>query len=357
MDLEVIDIIFTYGKFTALTPSSRNNHKPHCLQKLYEICLYLLYVVGFIASIYINYCVYQVLTTVQIVLGIVCDLNQFCYVFYILIVMMRLRRSRWLRLIKSLAAVKSAPKKIPLKVIFVASQLVYTCLASVGIYGSIEHANLDLAGLNIGEFYQNYAQFFYLVFTSILLILLLSRYEHISETLSQLIKTRSQLHSKQVVEVLKKIKNSVFTLKEGVEFFNDIFGWSILFTIFSCVSRTLIYLDVIIKHSEVLEGQDALLFYYDFCRIVISWFGVLSTIFLCDSILKKCDEILAKAYQLEGMMSSYENEEILVFIDVVQHNHPEFRAARFFSIDRSTLFSVLNSLTTFLLVLIQFKGM
>jgi gustatory receptor len=73
--------------------------------------------------------------------------------------------------------------------------------------------------------------------------------------------------------------------------------------------------------------------------------------------LKKCDEILAKAYQLEGMMSSYENEEILVFIDVVQHNHPEFRAARFFSIDRSTLFSVLNSLTTFLLVLIQFKEM
>jgi hypothetical protein len=271
MDLEVIDIIFTYGKFTALTPSSRNNHKPHCLQKLYEICLYLLYVVGFIASIYNNSCVYQVLTTVQIVLGIVCDLNQFCYVFYILIVMMRLRRSRWLRLIKSLAAVKSAPKKIPLKVIFVASQLVYICLASVGIYASIDHANVTLAGLNIGEFYQNYAQFFYVVFTSILLILLLSRYEHVTETLSQLIKTRSQLHSKQVVEVLKKIKNSVFTLKEGVEFFNDTFGWSILFTIFSCVSRTLIYLDVVIKHSEVWEGQDALLFYYDFGRIVISW--------------------------------------------------------------------------------------
>jgi gustatory receptor len=66
---------------------------------------------------------------------------------------------------------------------------------------------------------------------------------------------------------------------------------------------------------------------------------------------------LAKAYQLEGELTSDENEEIQVFIDVVQHNRPEFRAARFFSINRSTLFSVLNSLTTFLLVMIQFKEM
>jgi gustatory receptor len=66
---------------------------------------------------------------------------------------------------------------------------------------------------------------------------------------------------------------------------------------------------------------------------------------------------LAKAYQLEGELTSDENKEIQVFIDVVQHNRPEFRAARFFSINRSTLFSVLNSLTTFLLVMIQFKEM
>jgi gustatory receptor len=80
-----------------------------------------------------------------------------------------------------------------------------------------------------------------------------------------------------------------------------------------------------------------------------------SAILLCDSILKKDDEIVAQAYRLETQLSSKENEEIQVLIDVVLHNRPEFRAARFFSIDRATLFSVLNSLTTFLLVIIQFK--
>jgi hypothetical protein len=64
----------------------------------------------------------------------------------------------------------------------------------------------------------------------------------------------------------------------------------------------------------------------------------LSTILLCDYIWKKYDEILAEAYRLETMLSSYEKKEIQVFIDVVTYNRPKFKAARFFSVDRSTLF-------------------
>jgi hypothetical protein len=370
MDLEVIHTVFTFGKFAALTPSSTNNHNPDCLQKFYEICVYLLYVMGFSASIYSHYPVYKRLTFVEFMSAGLYDLNQFCYVFYILIVLMRLRRRRWFRLIKSFAAVKSAKINIPLKLIFVASQLFYYCFTIFGVYAHIEQAGLTAAASDMGEFYQFYGMFFYQVFTSILLILLLSRYQRLSETLSQLI--RNKLHSKQVVEILKMTKKSIFTLKEGVKIFNDTFGWSFLFTIFSCVSRTLIYIDVIIKHSEILLGQNMSVFYHDFCRILISWVkqftypfygvtplylqvGISSTIFLCDSIMKKCDEILWQAYRLERELTSYENKEIQVFINVVLHSRPEFRAARFFSINRSTLFTVLNSLTTFLLVIIQFK--
>jgi gustatory receptor len=272
MDLEIIDIIFTFGKFAALTPSSSTNHNPHCLQKLYEICVYLVYIVAFLAFTYVNSPEYHLLTSIQFVLAILCDLNEFLYVFYVLIVVMRLRRSRWFRLIKSLAGVQSATKNIPLKLIFVASQLAYYCLTIFGVYCYITYAGLTMAAFYIGEFYQHYAQFFYLVFTTIVLIMLLLRYERLSETLSQLIKARSsQLQSKQVVEVLKQSKNSIFALKEGVEVFNDIFGWSILFTIFSCVSRTLVYIDISIKHSEIWGSQDVLVVYQDFCRILISW--------------------------------------------------------------------------------------
>jgi hypothetical protein len=229
MDLETIDIIFTFGKFAALTPSSTNKRNPHCLQKLYEICVSLLYLLDFLAFNYVNYPEFQILTSIQFVLAVFCNLHQFCYVFYILVVMMRLRRGHWFRLIKSLSGIKPAPKQIPLKLVFVASQLVYYCLTAFGVYANIDHASLTVAALNMGAFYQNYAQFFYLVFTSILLMMVLSRYEGLSETLSKLlvIKARgSQLHATQVVEILQKKKDNVFTLKECVENFNDIFGWS-----------------------------------------------------------------------------------------------------------------------------------
>jgi hypothetical protein len=40
---------------------------------------------------------------------------------------------------------------------------------------------------------------------------------------------------------------------------------------------------------------------------------------------------------------------------MIVKNHPEFNAARFFSIDKSTLFSILYVLIIFVTVMIQFK--
>ncbi|CAH1380251.1 unnamed protein product [Tenebrio molitor] len=311
MDLEIIEAIFTVGKFTALTPSSTKNHNPHWWQKLYEVSVFIIYVVSFVLTAFGNNSVRATLTSIQFVLIILYELAQFINIFYILIVMMRVRRSLWFRLIECLDGVESGSPRIPLKLIFAMSQLIYCCLITLRMYTGLQQADFPRAILGAVTCYQQYTQFFYVVFTLILLVLLLARYEHLRETLWQVTKARSQLHSKQIVDIVRKLKNNIFTLKEGVEIFNDIFGWPILFTIVNGSSRSLIYLD--------------------------------------------CDQILDQTYTLEAVLTSHENEEIQVFIDAVLHNRPEFKAARFFSIDRSTLFSVLNSLTTFLLVMIQFK--
>ncbi|XP_068901871.1 uncharacterized protein [Tenebrio molitor] len=273
MDLEIIETIFTFGKFAALTPSSMNNHNPHCLQKLYELCVFVVYVVSFILSAFVYRTQYAILTPIQLVLAILFQLNYIFYVFYVVVLVMRLRRSNFFRLIEGLDVTKA----------------------------------------------------------------------------------RRQLHPKKMEKILKKIKFSIVALKKSVNIFNDTFGWTILFNIFSSASKTLVYIDVMIKQLDMLVTKSISLFYYDVCYILTTWIGTLSTILLCDYILKKYDEILAEAYRLETMLSSYEKKEIQVFIDVVTYNRPKFKAARFFSVDRSTLFSVLNSLTTFLLVMIQFK--
>jgi hypothetical protein len=80
-------------------------------------------------------------------------------------------------------------------------------------------------------------------------------------------------------------------------------------------------------------------------------------VFLCDSILQKHAQILLLVRKLEctSEAGTFENEKLKLLIDKVGQLRPEFTAARFFSLDKSTLFSILYSIVTFLLVIIQYK--
>jgi gustatory receptor len=68
--------------------------------------------------------------------------------------------------------------------------------------------------------------------------------------------------------------------------------------------------------------------------------------------------MLSKSYVLRGhnkMLSAKEKEELMQFSDVIQQNFPRFSAARFFNIDRSTILSILSTVVTFLIIMIQFE--
>jgi hypothetical protein len=79
-------------------------------------------------------------------------------------------------------------------------------------------------------------------------------------------------------------------------------------------------------------------------------------VFLCDSIVRKYSEIVASSYKLEA-----DNDVVVIsdhlksLIDAVGQFRPEFTAAGFFFIDKTTLFSIVNCTVTFLLVIVQLK--
>jgi hypothetical protein len=184
---------------------------------------------------------------------------------------MRLRRSNFFRLIEGLGDVQFTSQRVPLKLIFIASQLIYCCLFCFGLYVGLKRVGLAYFAMSGPGFYQNYIQIFYLVFVTILLLLLLSRYELLSQTLSDVTKARRQLHPKKMEEILKKIKFGIVALKKSVNIFNDTFGWTILFNIFSSASKTLVYIDVMIKQLDMLVTKSISLFYYDVCYILTTW--------------------------------------------------------------------------------------
>jgi gustatory receptor len=78
---------------------------------------------------------------------------------------------------------------------------------------------------------------------------------------------------------------------------------------------------------------------------------------LCDRILKEHDKLLDLAWRLKTSPSAsrpQKKKELETFTDFVECNRPEFTAARFFPIDRSTLFKILDASITFILVMLQF---
>jgi hypothetical protein len=82
----------------------------------------------------------------------------------------------------------------------------------------------------------------------------------------------------------------------------------------------------------------------------------LSNIFLCDSVTSEVNKILSVAYSLDKHSLGDGRNDLTKFIDVVKDNFPTFSAARFFDINRSTIFGIFDATITFLIVMIQFES-
>jgi hypothetical protein len=85
--------------------------------------------------------------------------------------------------------------------------------------------------------------------------------------------------------------------------------------------------------------------------------GVIANVLLCDSVVQKHAQLLVLVSELEtnyqGVSSA--KKQLNSLLNTIEHLRPNFEAARFFSVDKTILFTVSYSIVTFLLVIIQFK--
>lgn len=269
MSHQLIALFFKFGKFLSLTPSSANNENPDCLQKIYETLVFCLYTGGFIITKYYTWDNYSNLTSIQLVLVVLGLANQFFYIFYILVIVMRFKRKSWFKLIQNLGMVQDETK---LKFYYITIGVAYLIFASAlifHVYLVVVDLGWESLWIYLIQYFENYVTFFYSLFVIIILTMLLGKYKQQDVTLLQITKARNLLYSKQVVTILKKAKSNVFTLKESTDTFNDIFGWIILCNIFDGSAKTLIYIDMIIKKD--VSRQNRSFFLNDNLWLVIIW--------------------------------------------------------------------------------------
>ncbi|CAH1380501.1 unnamed protein product, partial [Tenebrio molitor] len=140
---------------------------------------------------------------------------------------------------------------------------------------------------------------------------------------------------------------------ETVDIFNDVFGWSILLNILHGSLQMVIYLD------DALAGNAAMSLDWmisDVSIILLYCTGTVVTILLCDSVLYETEHILTVTYKLEKYLPDENKEQLHAFINTLTDNFPQFSAARFFVIDKSTILKIFNAVLTFFIIIIQFEN-
>lgn len=78
-------------------------------------------------------------------------------------------------------------------------------------------------------------------------------------------------------------------------------------------------------------------------------------ILLCDLVLEEVKTTVLLAYKIRQFAISKERKEISEFINCVFDNYPQFTAAGFFSINKTTIFHMMGTVTTFFIIIIQFN--
>ncbi|RZC42336.1 7tm 7 domain containing protein [Asbolus verrucosus] len=335
----MLDCLFKIGRILALTPSTVNHTTPSLFRKAYQFLIFTIYTACLILTkIYIKEYYMRYMSPYKVLL-ICLNINYYVYNFYVLVIVMVTKRQLWMRLLVNLKNIDCQIKQGSFKLILILAHVAFFIVTSAGIYLYLIVFGLTYTELNIIDCFENYSLFFYVICTCITLYLILSRYKH-----------QILLLQKKRINI-KQIKRNMLTLKESVNNFNDIFGWIILLNIFYCAIKCLIFIDIMIKSREA--GRSHFLRLYCVGIVLLNGAGISTTVLLCDAILKEFEKIWKIVFKMQIWS---EHQKFETFVAIVSHSRPKFTAARFFLIDRSTLFSIVNTILTFLLVLIQFKS-
>ncbi|EFA05767.1 gustatory receptor 42 [Tribolium castaneum] len=350
MDLNIIEIFFKIGRNLALTPTTTHNFKVTLSQRIYKVLVFIFFTVGATAGFQYRLFAYITYPLIEAFLWIFTDVTRYVHNLYIFLSVMIFKRKFWFVLFTNLrkpniAIGHSEDKSLYFKFIvtYFCYIFIYSCIFFV-LYNTIDL--YEFVRLYFVEFVQIFTQFFYLSFAPIILKMILLRYQHFKNTLH----LQKNWH---------QIKINQLQLKQTVDTFCEIFGGTILLNIIYNSSKSLIYVNKMIKEVHTPSYNSPILVLTKVTHVGILglfWALIFWVIFLCDAIVSENEEITKKVQKLlQTDLILYDNKQFENFLKAVTSNGPKFSAARFFLIKRSTIFQIINSLVTFLIVIIQIK--
>ncbi|XP_044260339.1 uncharacterized protein LOC123008550 [Tribolium madens] len=192
---------------------------------------------------------------------------------------------------------------------------------------------------------ENYIHFFYSLFLTIILEMLLTRYKKLNAILNSYLTQKLHFYD----STIRKMSYIVCHLKETVNIFNDLYGWPLFFIIYQTLLQFLIYLYFMITNEESFE-----VIFVQVSLISITLCMTISLILMCSEVVQESYKLVALTYKLRwALTENIQKQELYEFTNLVVINLPKFTAANYFEIDKNTILHIFATVNTLLVILIQ----
>lgn len=225
MDKTTFKTIFFIRKFF-LSPISYEE-KPSKNKQIYAFLLVLIYTCTTITTFYYKLQFYKKQNLMQMTLRIISDSSLY---FSLILPIIRIKKMTrdWWSLLKNVSQIPGSTTNT----LFFSTLYLSFCFTAIFIYLSYSEPMVSTSYMKLFIFdtFQLYAQFFELITATVLLQMLKQCYQYQKEKLKEF-------------RNLKELKLNPFLLNDSSNYFNQIFGWNILFSHIFGTCKTLIYID------------------------------------------------------------------------------------------------------------------
>lgn len=266
MDLKILEQIFKFGNFVSLTPPSIKIQNQNKHQKSYTFLICAIHSTLQTVLVCYTWPMYSKFSAIQFILVLFSTALIYLYGIYIFACSTIYKQTQWYKIIEVLD--RTNPSKKRTKVyffVFTTSQIFVLLFGSFGSYLYWNGFGLRGCLVNSFEYFQIYIYVNSIVLRCIICDMFKLRYQ---QQVSTLKKSSSD-------NVISMVKQNILLLNDGVRNANSVFGLPILFNIFCCSLKTLIWFDILLKNDGSFRIThsviNVLVNLYQTSGVLLSW--------------------------------------------------------------------------------------
>ncbi|XP_064214558.1 uncharacterized protein LOC107398074 isoform X2 [Tribolium castaneum] len=319
MSAKLLTLLLKIGKFFVITPSRPDQTHQTIYQKIWALIVFLFLTLCTIFWFINRISRYAKYVHIKLVMRILRHILKYCLCSYAIIGASFFNSKPWCKLLSKLQDVEESRF---FYVEFLITNAVFWLVSLFSTYSYFGFSLFKRFEIVVTSLVQSYVMFYYNYLIYAILKIIRAKYKDLNKAL------------KKGVISSKQIETSLFNLKEIVDTFNKIFGWPLLFIIFTSSIIFLDYTDEFFNGKIfALEGRKfgmALGSYVSMA--LLTSYGAIVVILLCDYIGEEMTKVEERLFKLKRAST-----------------------AGFFVIGKSTILTVLGTVVTFLVIMVQFK--